>query len=151
MFLLIFAVIIAVPLIEIYFVVKIGSVVGVIPTIALLFVISVFGSRVVKHQGLRVWRKFNEQVTSGHVPSRELIEGVCLLVAGALLVAPGFFTDALGFLLLLPPFRLVVVKIIGARTTNKVQVVRATYDRPVVDIKEHRDDATGNANGELGQ
>ena len=151
MFLLIFAVIIAVPLIEIYFVVKIGSVVGVIPTIALLFVISVFGSRVVKHQGLRVWRKFNEQVTSGHVPSRELIEGVCLLVAGALLVAPGFFTDALGFLLLLPPFRLVVVKIVGARTTNKVQVVRATYDRPVVDIKEHRDDATGHANGELGQ
>lgn len=90
MFLLIFAVIIAVPLIEIYFVVKIGSVVGVIPTIALLFVISVFGSRVVKHQGLRVWRKFNEQVSSGHVPSRELIEGVCLLVAGALLVAPDF-------------------------------------------------------------
>ena len=151
MFLLIFAVIIAVPLIEIYFVVKIGSVVGVIPAIALLFVISVFGSRVVKHQGLRVWRKFNEQVTSGHVPSRELIEGVCLLVAGALLVAPGFFTDALGFLLLLPPFRLVVVKIVGARTTNKVQVVRATYDRPVVDIKEHRDDATGHTNGELGQ
>ena len=151
MFLVIFAVIIAVPLIEIYFVVKIGSVVGVIPTIALLFVISVFGSRVVKHQGLRVWRKFNEQVSSGHVPSRELIEGVCLLVAGALLVAPGFFTDALGFLLLLPPFRLVVVKIVGARTTNKVQVVRATYDRPVVDIKEHRGDATGNANGELGQ
>ncbi|GDX28988.1 membrane protein FxsA [Actinomycetes bacterium] len=151
MFLLIFAVIIAVPLIEIYFVVKIGSVVGVIPTIALLFVISVFGSRVVKHQGLRVWRKFNEQVSSGHVPSRELIEGVCLLVAGALLVAPGFFTDALGFLLLLPPFRLVVVKIVGARTTNKVQVVRATYDRPVVDIKEHRDDDTGHANGELGQ
>ncbi len=151
MFLLIFAVIIAVPLIEIYFVVKIGSVVGVIPAIALLFVISVFGSRVVKHQGLRVWRKFNEQVSSGHVPSRELIEGVCLLVAGALLVAPGFFTDALGFLLLLPPFRLVVVKIVGARTTNKVQVVRATYDRPVVDIKEHRDDATGHTNGELGQ
>lgn len=151
MFLLIFAVIIAVPLIEIYFVVKIGSVVGAIPAIALLFVISVFGSRVVKHQGLRVWRKFNEQVSSGHVPSRELIEGVCLLVAGALLVAPGFFTDALGFLLLLPPFRLVVVKIVGARTTNKVQVVRATYDRPVVDIKEHRDDATGHTNGELGQ
>ena len=151
MFLLIFAVIIAVPLIEIYFVLKIGSVVGVIPTIALLFVISVFGSRVVKHQGLRVWRKFNEQVSSGHVPSRELIEGVCLLVAGALLVAPGFFTDALGFLLLLPPFRLIVVKIVGARTTNKVQVVRATYDRPVVDIKEHRDDATGHTNGELGQ
>ena len=151
MCLLIFAVIIAVPLIEIYFVVKIGSVVGVIPAIALLFVISVFGSRVVKHQGLRVWRKFNEQVSSGHVPSRELIEGVCLLVAGALLVAPGFFTDALGFLLLLPPFRLVVVKIVGARTTNKVQVVRATYDRPVVDIKEHRDDATGHTNGELGQ
>ncbi len=151
MFLLIFAVIIAVPLIEIYFVVKIGSVVGVIPAIALLFVISVFGSRVVKHQGLRVWRKFNEQVSSGHVPSRELIEGVCLLVAGALLVAPGFFTDALGFLLLLPPFRLIVVKIVGARTTNKVQVVRATYDRPVVDIKEHHDDGTGHANGELGQ
>ena len=151
MFLLIFAVIIAVPLIEIYFVVKIGSVVGVIPAIALLFVSSVFGSRVVKHQGLRVWRKFNEQVSSGHVPSRELIEGVCLLVAGALLVAPGFFTDALGFLLLLPPFRLIVVKIVGARTTNKVQVVRATYDRPVVDIKEHRDDDTGHANGELGQ
>ena len=151
MFLLIFAVIIAVPLIEIYFVVKIGSVVGVIPAIALLFVISVFGSRVVKHQGLRVWRKFNEQVSSGHVPSRELIEGVCLLVAGALLVAPGFFTDALGFLLLLPPFRLVVVKIVGARTTNKVQFFRATYDRPVVDIKEHRDDATGHTNGELGQ
>ncbi len=151
MFLLIFAVIIAVPLIEIYFVVKIGSVVGIIPTIALLFVISVFGSRVVKHQGLRVWRKFNEQVSSGHVPSRELIEGVCLLVAGALLVAPGFFTDALGFLLLLPPFRLIVVKIVGARTTNKVQVVRATYDRPVVDIKEHQGDATGNASGELGQ
>ncbi|MSO58713.1 MAG: FxsA family protein [Ilumatobacteraceae bacterium] len=151
MFLLIFAVIIAVPLIEIYFVVKIGSVVGVVPTIALLFVISVFGSRVVKHQGLRVWRKFNEQVSSGNVPSRELVEGVCLLLAGALLIAPGFFTDLLGFLLLLPPVRLVVAKIIGARTANKAQVIRATYGKPIVDIQEHRHDDADNATRELDQ
>ncbi len=151
MFLLIFAVVIAVPLIEIFFIVKMGSVVGVIPTIVLLFAISIVGSRVVKYQGLRVWRKFNEQVRSGKMPSQELVEGVCLLLAGALLVTPGFFTDVLGLLLLLPPVRLVVLKIVSARTANKVEVVRATYDRRIINIKEHPQADQDNAQQGLDQ
>lgn len=143
MFLVGIAALLLTPIIEIYVIVKVGESIGYIPTFGLLVAISVLGSGLIKREGLRVLRSFTEQVNKGQVPSQQIVEGITILVAGALLLAPGFVTDALGLVLLLPPVRAVVVNLVTRRTTQRVTVIRATYDGPIVDI---RGQITGNDN-----
>jgi UPF0716 protein FxsA len=96
-----------VPIAELYVIVQFSQAIGFLSTLGLLIGISVFGGWLVRHQGIRVWQRFNQQLGAGKVPSREIVDGVLLLFAGALLLTPGFLTDALGILLLLPPTRAV--------------------------------------------
>ncbi len=129
---LLFLIFVALPLAEIYALVKVGSWLGVFPTVVLLFFVSVAGAYVVKREGLRVWRRMQEQIVAGKMPSNEILDGVCLLSAGALLLVPGFVTDVMGLLLLLPPFRLVLRKLLQRRSNRKIRVV-ATYSGRIVD------------------
>lgn len=129
---ILFLIFVALPLAEIYALVKIGGWLGVLPTIVLLFVVSAAGAWLVKHEGLRVWRRMQEQVAAGKMPSNEILDGVCLLLAGVLLLVPGFVTDAVGLLLLLPPFRLVLRRVLQRRSGKKIRVV-ATYSGRIVD------------------
>jgi UPF0716 protein FxsA len=110
----------AVPFVEIYVILQVGHVVGLLPTLALLIVISTAGAALVKREGLGVWRRAQERMEMGEVPGRELVDGVLVLVAGALLFTPGFVTDALGILLLLPPVRAGVRAIATRRLTYRV-------------------------------
>lgn len=142
MFLLLVALIVVVPLVELYVIVNVGSVIGVLPTIALLIAISMIGSVIVKHEGLRVWRRFMSQVRGGTVPERDIIEGALILIAGVLMLAPGFVSDVVGVLLLLPPIRSVVVRLVSRRITGSSRVVRATYDGRIVDVTEIRTDSS---------
>ena len=123
---LFFLIFVAVPLAEIYALIKVGSWLGVFPTIALLLLVSALGAVVVKREGLRVLRRMQEQVTAGRMPSNEILDGVCLLLAGLLLVVPGFVTDAIGLLFLLPPFRLLLRSALRRRNGRKLRIV-ATY------------------------
>lgn len=148
MFLLIVALVVVVPLVELYVIVNVGSAIGVLPTIALLLSVSIIGSAVVRHEGLRVWRRFMTQVRSGVVPDRDIVEGACILVAGVFLLAPGFVSDVVGILLLLPPTRALVVRLISRRLRGSTRVIRATYDGRVVDVTDTRDSSSGTA-GEL--
>jgi UPF0716 protein FxsA len=100
--------IILVPVAEIWAAVQVAHHIGVLWTLLLLFVISAFGPRLVRRQGLGVWRRAQARLNDGELPGRELIDGVLLLVAGILLTVPGFLTGAAGALLLLPPVRAVV-------------------------------------------
>lgn len=127
-----FLIFVALPLAEIYALVRIGSWLGVLPTIVLLFFVSAAGAYLVKREGLRVWRRMQDQIVAGKMPSNEILDGVCLLLAGVLLLVPGFVTDAVGLLLLLPPFRLVLRKMLQRRSSKKIRVV-ATYSGRVVD------------------
>ncbi|MFO8024275.1 FxsA family protein [Thiohalophilus sp.] len=102
LFLLLF---IAIPLIEIYFLIQIGEVIGAWPTILLVVLTAVIGVGLLRWQGFSTLMRFQSELARGQVPAMPLLEGLVLVVAGALLLTPGFVTDAGGFILLVPPLR----------------------------------------------
>lgn len=106
-----------VPLLEIYLLLEVGSVIGVGWTIFAVVFTAVLGAFLVRMQGFSTVNRIRSQVDQGQLPAVELFEGVFLLVAGALLLTPGFFTDAIGFACLTPPFRRAVIRYLIRRGT----------------------------------
>jgi UPF0716 protein FxsA len=94
-----------IPFIEIYLLLQIGGIVGVLPTVLLVVFTAVLGAWLLRQQGLATWQRLQNNLAKGAVPAFEMIEGPILLVGGALLLTPGFFTDALGFAFLNPATR----------------------------------------------
>ena len=94
-----------VPFVELFVILQVGRAIGALNTIGLLVLVSVVGAWLVKREGLSVLRRARERIDQGVVPGRELVDGVLIIFAGALLITPGFLTDVLGVLLLLPPVR----------------------------------------------
>jgi UPF0716 protein FxsA len=93
---------ISVPILEIYLLISVGSLIGVLPTVLLVIFTAVLGTYLLRAQGLATLQKMQATLEQGQMPAEALFEGVFLLVGGALLLTPGFFTDALGFLCLMP-------------------------------------------------
>lgn len=91
-----------IPLVEIYFLIQVGGVIGVLPTILLVVLTAVVGAFLLRQQGLSTLARFQASVAKGEVPASAMLEGVMLIIGGALLMTPGFFTDAIGFACLLP-------------------------------------------------
>ncbi len=102
---------------------KIGSRLGLGPTLAIIIVTAVLGASLTKSQGRRAIEKFQAATTAGRMPAKEAIDGLMILLAGAVLITPGFLTDTVGFLLLLPSFRAIVAGYAGKRLKGKIQVV----------------------------
>ncbi|MEV4178533.1 MULTISPECIES: FxsA family protein [unclassified Nonomuraea] len=100
--LLLFLAFLVVPVLEIWLLIQVGSVIGGPATIALLIADSLLGAWLVRREGRRAWRALQEALQSGRMPDRELADGGLILVGGALLLTPGFFTDVFGFLCVLP-------------------------------------------------
>lgn len=96
---------IVVPIAELAVIIRVGSWLGVLETIVLLFAVSVVGAWLAKREGLGVYRRFRQEVSEGRVPGAEIVDGVLVIVAPALLLTPGFLTDAVAILLLIPPVR----------------------------------------------
>jgi UPF0716 protein FxsA len=113
-----------VPLVELYVIIQVGQSIGALNTIGLLLLVSIVGSWLVKREGLEVWRRFQHQVHAGVVPGKEIADGVMVLLAGALLLTPGFLSDVLGILLLLPPVRAVVRAAALRRAARRAGIVR---------------------------
>jgi UPF0716 protein FxsA len=99
---------VVVPLIEIYAIVQVGGLIGVGPTVGLLILDSLVGAALLRHQGRAAWRELRDATSAGRVPAREVLDGALLLFGGALLLTPGFVTDAFGVLLMIPPVRTLV-------------------------------------------
>jgi UPF0716 protein FxsA len=118
------ALFIVIPLIEIAVIIQVGEALGVVNTIGLLLLVSVVGAWLVKRQGLGVLRRIREQQQAGQIPAAAMFDGALVLVAGALLLTPGFVTDAVGLLLLLPPVRAGVRAFLRRRVTKRVRIVR---------------------------
>ena len=93
------------PLTEIYFLIQVGSEIGALPTILLSILTAVIGAWLVRYQGFGVLMRVRELLDRGEVPAIELMDGALILAAGLFLILPGFLTDSLGFLLLIPPLR----------------------------------------------
>ena len=111
-----------VPFAELFVLIKVGQVIGALPTVGLLIVVSLVGAAMVKREGIAVLRRAQAQVRDGRVPAVELIDGVLILFAGALLVSPGFLTDVLGVLLLIPPVRVALRAVAARRLARRVAV-----------------------------
>jgi UPF0716 protein FxsA len=102
------ALFIVVPLVELAVLIQVSSWLGVVDTLGLLILISVLGAWLVKRQGVSVVRRIQVELANGRVPGSAMVDAGLLLVAGVLLLVPGFVTDAIGLLLLLPPVRAAV-------------------------------------------
>ena len=115
-----------VPFVELFVLLQVGQAIGVLDTLGLLILVSVVGAWLVKREGLGVLRRAQERVAAGGVPGRELVDGVLILFAGALLLTPGFLTDVVAVLLLLPPVRAALrgATVRWLRRRSSVHVVR---------------------------
>jgi UPF0716 protein FxsA len=117
---LVLALLIVVPIIEIYVAVLVGHAIGALNTIGLLLLLSIVGVWLTKHEGLSVISRIRRQLDAGRMPTNELIDGGLVLTGGLLLIAPGFVTDGLGLLLLFPPTRVVARRIAKRRFDGRV-------------------------------
>jgi UPF0716 protein FxsA len=92
----------AIPIVELYILIKIGQMIGALPTIAIVLVTGIVGAGLARQQGARVWFEIEMQMQQGVFPADRLIDGLLLVVAGAVLITPGVLTDILGFAILIP-------------------------------------------------
>jgi UPF0716 protein FxsA len=114
-FLLLLVLFVVVPILEIYVIIQVGQAIGAWWTIALLIADSVIGSMLMRSQGRAAWRRFQVALAEGRMPAREVVDGVLVIFGGAFLLTPGFCSDIVGALLLLPPTRAVIRRFIVRR------------------------------------
>ena len=129
------ALFIVVPLAELYVILRVGDAIGAIWTILLLAADSVLGAILIRTQGRSVWRRFNAALAEGKMPHREVIDGVLVVFGGAFLITPGFITDVVGILLLVPPTRAVVRRLLVSRLGRRIAVNAATRGRMRYDVE----------------
>lgn len=104
----VFALFVGVPILEIWLFLQVGRRIGILPTMATIVLTAAAGAWLVRQQGMAVLKRAQQSMDRGVLPANELVDGVLILAAGLLLLTPGFFTDAVGFALLLPPSRALV-------------------------------------------
>lgn len=114
---------IVVPVAELYVIIKVGELIGVLPTIALLLADALLGSWLLKHEGRGAWRRFNGALAARRFPGREVADGALIIVGGTLLLTPGFLTDVVGVFLLLPPTRAISRRLLKRFTLGRIAVV----------------------------
>ncbi|MEL6616224.1 MAG: FxsA family protein, partial [Bacteroidota bacterium] len=116
-----FLLFVAVPLADLTLLVWAGGQIGFWPTVAIVVLTAAAGSWLARREGSAAWRRVNGKLASGGVPGPELIDGLIILVAGVLLLTPGFLTDVVGFLGLLPPSRAIMRRVASARFQKAVR------------------------------
>ena len=104
-----------VPLGEIYLLIQVGGIVGALPTVGLVVLTAFLGAGLMRIQGLSTLAKAQSSMSAGEIPATEMLEGVLILFAGALLLTPGFITDGIGFICLIPFSRQYIVRQVFAR------------------------------------
>jgi UPF0716 protein FxsA len=100
-----FLLIIIIPTLDIGVLLLSGNIIGFWPTVALIILTGIIGAYLAKREGLQTIRRAQEQLRHGEIPSEAVLDGICILIGGTLLLTPGFITDVTGFLLLFPPTR----------------------------------------------
>jgi len=119
---LIFLMFLAVPVIEIAVFIQVGGEIGLWNTIGVVILTAILGTWMLRREGISILFRIRENLEANRVPVQEMFHGVCLVVAGALLLTPGFVTDAVGFLLFVPPVRHYLAGAIAARVLANASV-----------------------------
>ena len=125
---------VGVPIVEIWLILQVGHAIGGLNTVLLLIADSIIGSWLVRREGMKAWSRLREAINAGRMPTKELVDGALVVVGGALLITPGFLSDALGLLCVLPFTRPGVRSLLMRRAAT-----RATRHGGVrvVDVKDH--------------
>lgn len=112
---------ILVPAIELILLIELGRLIGTLETLALIAITGVLGASLARYQGLEVLRQLRSEVAVGHLPAGPIVDGILILLAGALLITPGVLTDAFGFLCLIPLTRKIVKDFLRRRLERAVR------------------------------
>jgi UPF0716 protein FxsA len=120
--LLLVLVFIVVPIVELYVIIQVGQAIGAPLTIAILIVDSIVGSWLLRAQGRAAWRRFRRALAENRAPATEVLDGALIIFGGAFLITPGFITDVIGLVLLLPPTRAVVRRALVGHFTRRFMV-----------------------------
>ena len=130
----------AMPIIEMYLLITVAGYIDALPTIGLVMLTAVIGVTLLRYQGLETLMRGTQKMRSGQMPAQEVAEGLLLAVAGALMITPGFVTDAIGFLILFPPTRLVIAHMMLARVqTHGFQGPGNTHQQTSANHSGHAD------------
>lgn len=105
---ILFLLLVFVPIAELYVIVQVGQEIGIFSTLVLLVGVSILGGYLLKREGTATWRRLRQQLSQGKVPTAEATDGALILLGGALLLTPGFLTDIVGLLFVLPASRAAV-------------------------------------------
>ncbi|MDM8546965.1 FxsA family protein [Candidatus Venteria ishoeyi] len=127
MFPYLFLIFIIVPVIEIYLLITVGSIIGAWITILLIIATAMIGSVLLRQQGISALQRAQHNMQRGEAPAQELLEGLVLLIGGLLLITPGFFTDVLGFICLIPPLRRGLIRFFMQRLLQNIVVMQSGY------------------------
>lgn len=127
LFRILLALFLLIPLLEIFLLIQVGGIIGAWPTVFLVVFTAVLGAFLLRHQGLFTLHKVQTAMARGELPTMAMLEGVILVFCGALLLTPGFFTDALGFLGLVPPLRQAAIH--GLLSRGMVGAMGGSYQR----------------------
>jgi len=132
--------IIGIPLIEIYLMIKVGGTIGAFNTIFLIFFTAVAGVFFARLEGFRALRSGFQQLVKNEMPIYEIISGAALAFAAFLLIIPGFLTDVIGFLLIIPFTRRILIKNISSKYKNKVDenIVEGDYEETKQDNNDEK-------------
>lgn len=148
MVVLLIVVFILVPIAELYVILQVGDAIGAVPTILLLAVDSLIGAVLLRSQGRSVWRQLNQALAARRMPHREILDGIGVVFGGALLLTPGFITDFVGLLLLLPPSRIAIRRFLTRRIGKRLTFGLVDLDGPVEGTARERGD--GPPQGRIG-
>ncbi len=121
---LLFVAFLVIPVVEIYVLIQVGHVIGAWWTVALLIADSVFGSWLLRREGMRAWRALQAALTEGRMPTRELTDAALIVFGGTLMITPGFVTDIFGLVAILPFTRPLARRLLSAFVARRVVLVR---------------------------
>ncbi len=120
----------ALPIAEIYVIIQVGNAIGFAPTLLLLILDGFAGAALARWQGRTAWERFNRALAAGRVPAKETSDGAMIILGGALLLAPGFITDVIGFALLIPPTRALARGLVMRVARRRVTVTGTVFGPP---------------------
>ena len=135
----IFYTIILIPIIEIYLLIKIGSQIGAITTISMIFLTAIFGVYYARYEGLNTLKSGFLQLSKHKKPTYEMLSGAAIAFAALLLIVPGFATDAVGFILIFPPSRKLIFGMLSKKFSYKNQNKNNYIDGEFEDIEDDND------------
>ena len=119
-----------VPFVELYVIFQLGHAIGFGNTIAVMIIVSLVGAWLVKREGISTLRKAQRELDAGRLPGKQVVDGLLILLAGGLLLTPGFVTDVVGILLLLPPVRALLRRGVSKRMSTRIITVQSRPTPP---------------------